>query len=183
APRLEVVVEEQIADRRWPVGKHPFEVAAIEPLELQQDAEEGQARAQPFAERWLRQFGRIVLVTWVQKYEAGNVRRKALRKAARVDAPQRVADEDVRRRHAGDAQQGPEFIRDLGCAAWKFSVVAPPGPRAVVKHGRRKPGGLLVEIQIAKAGHAGSRQKNHDRTSAARGVEHQLPSPNVVEPG
>src|SRR5262249_28942336 len=144
APRLEVVFEQQIADRRRPVGEHPFEETAIVPLELQQSAEEGKTRAKPVKTRWLRQFGRIVLVTRVQEYEAGNVRRKELCKAARVDAPQRVADEDVRRWHAGDAQERQEFLRDLGCAAWKFSLVAPPGSRAVVKHACREPGGLLV---------------------------------------
>jgi hypothetical protein len=38
-----------------------------------------------------------------------------------------------------------------------------------------------MEIQIAKAGQAASWQNNNDWTSGARSVEHQLPSPNVVE--
>ena len=134
--------------------------------------EEGKTRAKPFKKRRFRQFGCIVLVTRVQKKEAGHVRRKALRKPASIDAPQRVADEDVRRRHAGVAQEQPQFIRDLGRGARKLNVVAPPGSRAVVKHGRRKLGDLLMEIQIAKAGHAGSWQKNHGRTSGARMEEH-----------
>jgi hypothetical protein len=39
-----------------------------------------------------------------------------------------------------------------------------------------------MEIQITNAGQAASWQNNHGRTSGARSVEHQLPSPNVVEP-
>ena len=70
-------------------------------------AEEAQARAQPLMERWCRQLCGIILVTRVQKYESGNVRRKALCKAARVDAAERVADEDVGRRDTGAVQERP----------------------------------------------------------------------------
>jgi hypothetical protein len=40
-----------------------------------------------------------------------------------------------------------------------------------------------MEIQIAKAGQAGSWQNDYDRTSAASSREHQFPPADIVETG
>ena len=58
-------------------------------------------------QRLLRHMGGIVLVSGVQEEQAGHLVRKALGISAYVEPAQRVADEQVRSRHAGGVQKAP----------------------------------------------------------------------------
>ena len=76
------------------------------------------------------------------------------------EAAERMADQDVRRRHAGASQQRAEFVGEPADGAWGRSRLAPSEPAAIVGAGGREARHLRLDDRPA------------ERRAAERGVEH-----------